>query len=1157
VVFKHIGFIFILNLIILESKIDDAMKNIEKTQAISSNIGQDNELLEFRDYELMSKLDSLKGNNSHIKYSDIYLGGIQALRENNRINNPDWMAQSANSFREILYIFSSNKEKLRIVDNHYEKYFTKEESEKYSKYIKTLYGLFTDIAHHFCSRNNLDKTIKINENFAINLKDLNEESYFEIIRLYKQYLNLLIATAVEIHERIDKCIKDNLKSKEEIKILIGNSDDSRMYFYSKANEEWIDWLWENEFLNVLSMDGLANNYRMPELTFLMNMAEKAPDSVTKVINSTKFSKESCNIEVITYFLWIISSLPAQCIKILTPKIRDEQWVYLMKDYDRPRFECEKIVEELTNNDESQALLEIAEAILIVKSDKEDIEDRSSPNSDNQFYVNDLNSTGIFEAVSNIEKSYSEKALQILCNTLTAIIEQKDSDDKGMFEYNDFYSLYELDLFKTEVKKERYGSFRGNLKNLVSSITILVERVLQETDVNPHKALSYIEDLPSCRTAYRLKLFTLAQNPQIFSEKLKVSFFTLFESDNIFELIGGTEYKNTLKKGFAYLNSEDQRKYISQVIELFSKKSDENPEKNLYKKNGLEILSCICNYLTKYEKTKCEELFGEKCIDDFEPKPLFWGTRAGAIKHESPITNIESYKVEEIISNLRSKWVEGKIEEQFPGDDHFTRRGIEGLSLALQEDIKNRFKDYIINIENFFDIDIHPHHIYSLLRSILAMAKDNSLSIQDVSHITRLFEKMMVYGETAELSFDSNNRKNWIEVYKVIPDIIVYVLENEEIERDVMISHRQVLFTTISFLLDIKESPSQEKSSAFENLHGIAINSIRGEAYTAFEKFIEKDGEILAEDVKELYARTLKDHSLAVRFMVGRYLPFFYFRDNEFVKNLLPQIFPIGKSTSKEVYFATWGGYLLYEIVFLNLLEEFSDYYRYAIEFEIDESEHPKEKEMLDKSLAGHFALAYSSGDLKLDDELLINFFKIKNQTRFKHFISTIGRSYLSYDNVTEEWLIEKKVDKNKLIEFWNFAVESDLFDENSLSSFGYWINPNVEVLEDATVIHNIYKTLVRSYGRISWEYALLKRLPLFAARDAEKTLDILNIFLFDSQKNINRNRRSSYLHADDLKTTLQVIYQNGNDFIKHKVRELVNTLISKASSSYWRLKDIF
>jgi hypothetical protein len=43
---------------------------------------------------------------------------------------------------------------------------------------------------------------------------------------------------------------------------------------------------------------------------------------------------------------------------------------------------------------------------------------------------------------------------------------------------------------------------------------------------------------------------------------------------------------------------------------------------------------------------------------------------------------------------------------------------------------------------------------------------------------------------------------------------------------------------------------------------------------------------------------------------------------------------------------------------------------------------------------------------------------------------------------------------------------------------------------------------------------------------------------------------------NEIKQSLEIIYKNGNDSIKQKVVDLINSLIDKGSSMFWGLKDV-
>ena len=100
------------------------------------------------------------------------------------------------------------------------------------------------------------------------------------------------------------------------------------------------------------------------------------------------------------------------------------------------------------------------------------------------------------------------------------------------------------------------------------------------------------------------------------------------------------------------------------------------------------------------------------------------------------------------------------------------------------------------------------------------------------------------------------------------------------------------------------------------------------------------------------------------------------------------------------------------------------------------------------------------------------------------------------------------------------------------------------------------KTLEKSGGDIDWDYGLLRRLPIFAEKNREKTFEIIWHFLLDSKNNLNQNRRTPLMYETEIKDALKILYKNGDLAIKQKITDLINTLIEKGSSMFWNLKDI-
>jgi len=876
---------------------------------------------------------------------------------------------------------------------------------------------------------------------------------------------------------------------------------------------------------------------------------------------TATREENLNPEVVDRFLWTMTTLPVKQVKLLTAKIRDEKWVYSMRAFRKTGYEFEKIVKKLVEGKENEAILELAEALLIVKSKAEISEKGTGFSMDDPFYVSDIDASGIFEALADIQDSRKEKALQITTGIMGEIVRLAEPDETKVFDYMDLFSLYDVDFFTLEIEDKHSYSFREDIKNLAATIKKLIEKTIGGKcgDVNEAKRLfEYINKLPSCRSMWRLRLFALTQCPDVFKNELKEAFFKLFSVENYYEIEGGTEYKKSLKIGLPYLSDTDQRDYIKNVLSYFSEKSKKDPDKAWIKRTGWEIMSSICSYLKDDEPQKCEQTFGSKCDGKYEPEPSIKMGEAGMVTHKSPV-NLDDFTIDQIITNLKSEWTAEKLNEQFKNDDFLSPRGVEGLGDALKENIKKRTSEYLNKINSFFDRDaIHPHYTYSLLRGVEEMLRNNqSLSIEQISQILNLFD--LVKNEGEKTPFKKGDDKSWlvdwVETHKVITDILLSILGNKEIKEEVHKVHREQIINLISYLFTIKDSPSKEhEKPEYGEPYHIAINSVRGRAYEAFVVFTENDGKILAKDIKEIYKKVLLDDSLAVRFVVGRYLPSFYFRDKEFIVGLFPEIFPKDDPAKKDIYLASWEGYLsntLYDKLFVEL----EDYYSHAITLDPKDYTQRKYSKGLDESLAIHIALAFAHLGLEIEDPLFVQFWDMPNVKRHQEFISFIGRSCLTRDQASDQWLSENKVSKEKLLKFWDWALKN-VTEPEALAGFGFWVNPNNEVLDENLVIEKMAQTLEKSDGDIDWDYGLLRRLPIFAEKNREKTFEIIWHFLLDSKNNLNQNRRAPLMYETEIKDALKIIYKNGDATLKQKITDLINMLVEKGSSMFWNLKDV-
>ncbi len=1022
---------------------------------------------------------------------------------------------------------------------------------------------------------------------------------------------------INLHKKIKEILGKNPQDveKDEVLGLISKNFDAKNYFFAKANERWLDWLWENDFLDVIkekAEDPTRYSYRTPELRYLVRMAEKKPVKVAEIINSeeTATTEENFNPEVIDQFLRICSELPARELKKIIPKIKKENWVKLMSPFNQWGFEYEKMFKTLFDVKDYETILNLADIVLAIKT-KDEIKKEKNQFTENPFYFSDFSNIKVFDYLVRIDdKKYIRKAFKLVVRTMAQIIKIKEKDQKNksnVFAIDDHLLLIDKDFFELDLK-ERIVFPRDNVSNLAAVMKILAERFITKyCQSNPEKVKKFFNryigtfdnpkaPLPDSKAMWRFRLFVLSLCPQVFKEELKNTFSRLFEvmesKKSYYEIESGAEYKKALKKGFGVLDSKYQREYVSNVFKYFGRSFEDRQEEQQYKRDGWQILSSICNYLTKKERQKCEKIFGRKCNPNFEPKPLIGEIKTGFVSPRGQISQEEFHNkpIDEIVKLLKTEWTPENLRKKDKKNDFFRPLNAEGIGEQLKKDIPTRFQEYINKAPLFFERKkLDSHYTYSFLSGIREHIRNNREKVTNINWegLINLFLKIKKSGEDESFENGERDRKTfdvwlagWTAVHSAMADIIQGLL-NEQNGKSIIDfpKYRENIFGIISYLLrfpdpgpkdeQVETAKSKTKSSEDSDYmvsdpFTIAINTVRGQAFQSFVLFVYQGGKELEKkkikiknNVKEVYKEVLeKENTRALMFMFGHYLPSFYFRDKNWIKKLLPKIFPKEK---RDLFLASTEGYLvqsLYKEMFFD--KNFQNLYKEWIDLkDTNYSNNQKHFKDIDEALADHLALAlvhFSKFDFK--HPLFVKFWEKENVKRQKEFISFIGRHCLSRDSA-KKWIEDNKINIDKVKKLWDWILKKKI-NPKILAGFGFWINPNEEVINDDFTIEKIAETLKKSDGDIVWDYGLLKRLPIFAEKNGEKTLEIISSYLLDSENknNLNQNRRSPLLYKDEVKEAMQIIYDNGNKKTKQEVTNLINILIEKGNSMFWDLEEI-
>jgi len=1138
------------------------MSNSQNKLRIDSDHSSiESQLFSLADYDLYSKLDSIKPENLRKPFSEIYSGGVAAMTSENRKNNPDWMAQSANSFREILYTLQrvEDKELKKILAEYFGKNYVKDHAEKFKEYLHELYQLFTAIAHHFSEGKKPTKyEYKIAEDLTIKA-EVDEKSYFEAVRLYNHYLKLLVNTAIEIHRRIDECINQNIKDKALVKIFINNSYDSKSYFYTKVGPEWLHWLWTNAFfanLIEIGLDTEGKHNVHPELEYIRRIAGFEPETVAKIIQSIPISEK--NSSIIYHFIWVLDSLPVRLIKQIAAKIHNEKWISLLMPSQISGYEFKGVVNKLDPEKDAITIINLAKSILTVQSKSVFSQNETIYHHESPFTVSNILDSGILLLLSNLKDDHIEEAYIVLIDAMAQIIQLGTKSKKEIYKYSDIFGLYDIDVFTIELDGMNQGrSYRKDFLSFIATLkTLIIENFSKHTTISKLRKLYLpIDSLPASQFSRRLKLFALSQNPRYLKKEFRTEIFKIFESKNPHDNGSEAEYQKSLKKGFFILSHKDKRKYIQGMFRHFTKAMKKNPDQSWHAHTAWEISSCIMDFLTLDELAKVEKVFDRKCSKTYSPKPQIGQVRSGTVSHQSPV-EIEKYSISEIIDKLGNEWSPHELKAKYKFDDFLKPRGARGLGYALTSDVKNRLEEYLLNLQYFFNKAIDFLYLNAVLMGIKEVMKSGqSLKQSQIKLIFSLLKVIAKDNEIIQTLSDQNEQSylwgQWHETNSICIDMLQHILWQNNISKRFLTKHEDDFINILLYWFSFPDFIKSTEKESPQDLYGTAINSIRGRAYEAYIGLVHSSKN-LSSGIKMLLNKALSDETLSVRFCIGRYISVFYYVNKDFTTQYLPIIFP---KENIKLFIAAFSGYLSRDL-YIDFFEKMETYYLYAIQMDTshlnsDNSLYPS----FDEFLATHIALAFVFAELTTENELFIRFWSFKNTERHHKFVSFIGQSSLDKEEITEEWLKKKNVSKRKLLKFWDFCLASTI-DPEVLSGFGYWINPKKEILNDKMVIDKITTTIKGSNGKLDWDYGFLHRLPSFAKIDDAKTLESIKYYLLDLNGNLRVNHYRQRYYEEEIKLALSIIYQSPKEEIKQKTIDLINSLIDKGGSVYWDLKEI-
>lgn len=1152
--------------------------------------------------DLCQRLDDFHARNGlKTKPSNMFRGAVFVSQTFLR-NNQDWIAQAANSLRDILYPFYSKKtaknipKKVDAFKNYGSVKITLLENR-----ISTIYGSLSELAHHSNSRGNSVST------------SISPDNYFEgLIADFELVMGDALLRQMDIHNEVDSVLALNPAeiNKKKIEEILNLNPDAKRYFFSKADERWLDFLYTNGLLDAIkqkSEDPTQYMYSTPELGYLDNIADKVPEKIANIILKTPISDATFNPEVIDRFIRITAKLPADQISKIVPKIRDDKWIVLMKGFNRWGFDYEEILKRLFEAQQYESIIVLGEAILALQPAKktektgDPVKDILSIGSGKLFYLDNISSTNIFTYLASVDDAHTESALAFILGVYGEIVKQgeRGEEDDNVFEYRDTYHTYDIqkiNLFTHSLGRHGNKYEEDDILEILAVIKTLLEKTLGIQCEDPQIAKTfyekYVDSLPQSRSTWRLRLFALSLCPETFRGELWSAFNYLFDvmstGKRYYEIDADPEYQTALGKCFGIFAPEYQRQYIENVFTHFAEYAKNHPDERWHLGNGWQTLSSINGFLTDDDRNRCEKVFGRRPNKDFVPEPVTGEVMAGTVVSQGPISqdNFDKLSPEEIANNFRGIWSPKSLRDEFKAtDDYLNPHNAEGAGDLLKESMPKRLQDFVDNADKFFKRDVlDTHYTYAFLRGIEDIFRKNKPITQGINWdgLIKLLVAIKTSGEANQFEQDKEERSfdawlaGWTSVHDAMADVVQQLLIEESNKTPVDFpKHRDSILGIISYLLTYPDptpkkesledpviSTTHEGQRLVSDPHSIAINTVRGRAFQAFVYFIYPDGRELPEgarikvDTKALYEEILaKEDTRALMFMFGHYLPQFYFREIAWMQKLIPQIFPEDEAKS-HLYLAAWEGYLLSSL-YKQIFEDPNIqplYYRGIDIAKIKETTRQYSKDP-EEGIANHIALAFMhfSDEFNFDHPLFKEFWEKGTLTEHGHFIDFLGRSYVTGGNSEIDTFVSKNESaKENLKKIWEWVLdnrtEPELFGE-----FGFWVNVNRGLFEIDWLADKIKRTLEKSKGKFKRDYELTKSIVTLSQNAPEDALKIAELVLLIDGVRGNNQRRMFYLEGE-WQEALQNLYQSS--ITKQGTYRLIDDLIREGGSTFWGLKSI-
>jgi len=984
-------------------------------------------------------------------------------------------------------------------------------------------------------------------------------------RVLDGILDVLEAKYTVIFKKIDEIIKKNNPSQSDADYLYSNVPNTLLaqdrIFKNLDNSKWLPLLRKKKFFDDTPQP-IYGEYQgsqtvsypaWPAATYLKKMASVDSVAVRDILLKIPETK---NETVKASLLEISLELSTADRKKVFQKMKtwmDGQQHYYVNDATNNLFL--KSIEE----GEMDVAFEAAVLLLDFKPDP-----RSNNTDENEFafsydpisrldewhYERFINGT-----FQKIVKADPIRSFDLLSQMLANFVSLKYKNRKQAADHEDYMYISRPAIEDHEQNRD-YHQIENSL---ITSVRDIADSLIIKNKSSLKKIIKKLED--SKWTIFkRIAIYLISKYPSV-DVGLTNKYLAnpeFFDKSNVEH-----EYVQLMDSGFRFLTPKNKERifkwikkaeYPNELIRKMTADSKENISDDYTKKKleswEHEQLYFLRNHLKGKWKKRYQELSKEYQEPKYPGFPSYMSSYSG------PSSVVNAVSIEEMdetkLLELLKSW------KPDDGDNHFGPSK-DGLGRELGIAIKRKPDFFVALAEKFIGLD--PTYIRSYIYAFQELIQnDYDLNWDSFLSLCEwvIEQPIVIEGRTGDV-FDQDPDWEWTR--KAVASLLSRGLN----DNDIPYRLRERVWKVIEPLTtDPNPTPEQEVDSTGKKIrdaYSLTINTTRGDAVSAVVEYalwvhrsIEatEDGKEKlkvgfknmpeVQEILDYHLDPKNDPSIAVRAVYGRFFPWLLLLDRTWTIKSIPDIFPNNKFGTS-LYGAAWETYVCHVPAYNEPFDLLMNEYKAAVlnlgKKEVsDEDRHINPEE----HLANHLMTLYWRGKINLDDEILVNFWKLASNEIRGFAIDSLGRGILD-----EKVEVPPETIK-RLMTLWESRLKaaeasSDKSQyEREMSAFGWWFASNKF---DHAWVSDQYLRALNIGIKTQSDYYVTKQLVRLVPIIPIKTIEILEKLIETQQKDW-----VIFGNKTEIRKILSLSLRSPDPEARKKSEELINRIVSKGYTEF-------